>query len=104
MNSTKRICKHCGQEYEISTGLHNWKRLFNKPSFDDWLTLFMIAMVIIGAFMYYNETKQCKEVINNLDDICTKRNTILYADEQAKAEQKYVIYEQNNSADLQEYK
>ncbi|MFI5405070.1 MAG: hypothetical protein ACHQ1D_01010 [Nitrososphaerales archaeon] len=54
----------------IQRGLHNWKMLFKKPSLTDWITLFLMIIVIIGAFVYASETKACRETLANLDNIC----------------------------------
>lgn len=72
------ICVHCGQPIEMKErdrGLHNWKNLFRKPSMSDWITLFIILMVLVGAYAYNIETKQCRETLSNLDSVCMKYNT-----------------------------
>lgn len=56
----------------INRGLHNWKRLFRKPTLSDWITLGIILMVIVGAYFYYNDTKTCRETLSNIKEICLK--------------------------------
>ena len=54
-----RKCKHCGNETAVEIGVRNWKNLFRKPTIDEYITLFIILMVI---FSYY----QYKVDINNI--------------------------------------
>jgi hypothetical protein len=76
---TQRICKYCHQTYELKPGLSNWKNLFKAPTLEDWITLFILIMLIAAAFAYTTETKVCKDTLNNLDEICLKRvNSINY--------------------------
>lgn len=67
---SKRICAHCGSEYEVERGLHNWNKLFRKPTLDDFISLFIIVMVIFAGWAYQHDTKVCRETLNNLDKIC----------------------------------
>ena len=59
MKKQIRKCKYCGSETAVETGMHNWKNLFRKPTLEDYITLFIIIMVI---FSYY----QYKVDINNM--------------------------------------
>jgi hypothetical protein len=65
-----RICPCCKQEYKTQIGMNNWKNLFRKPTIDDWVTLFILIMLLVAAFAYTTETKQCRETLQNLDRIC----------------------------------
>lgn len=53
--SAHRICGRCHQEYKVETGLHNWKNLFRMPTLDEWITLFIIIMVILSAYAYKHD-------------------------------------------------
>lgn len=67
-----RICPCCKQEYKIKVGINNWKNLFRKPTLDDWITLFILIMLILASYAYIQETKACKEMVSNLDETCSK--------------------------------
>lgn len=65
------ICEACGQKIEIKDrGLHNWKNLFRMPSLNDMIMLFIIVMVLVGAWAYNHDTKICRQTLNNLPAIC----------------------------------
>jgi hypothetical protein len=71
--STKiRTCPVCGQKTEIKEG-DAWKILFRKPTFNEWVTLVLIIMVIAAAFLYQRDIRVCKETLDNLDMICAQR-------------------------------
>lgn len=72
----ERTCPHCKQKWDIKPGLNNWKNLFRWPTFDDWLTLFIITMVLLSAWAYKSDTQVCRDTVNNIEEICTKYNTI----------------------------
>ena len=67
-----RACPHCKQPYQTTVGLHNWKNLFRKPTLDDFLTLFIIILVIAAYFAYQSDTKTCRETLNNIKNICAQ--------------------------------
>lgn len=73
-NLKKRICPCCKQEVMIEVGFKkdNFKRLFRKPTLDDWITLFIIAMVILAAYAYSLDTKTCRQTLNDLPATCAK--------------------------------
>lgn len=54
----------------LNRGLHQWKRLFRKPSISDWIILGIILMVLVGSYFYYKDTKTCRETLENLPSIC----------------------------------
>jgi hypothetical protein len=63
-----RICPNCKQEVKIVTGLQNWKKLFRRPTLDDFITLFIILCVIGLFFAYQHDIKQYQDYIaNNCD-------------------------------------
>lgn len=72
MSEVVRRCHTCGQETKVDTGLHNWKNLFKAPSLNDWLMLFIIAMVLFAAYAYKTDTATCRETLANLDKICVE--------------------------------
>jgi hypothetical protein len=47
-------------------GLHNWRNLFKKPTFQDWIIMFMLIMVVLMGYAYKSETEQCRAVLQNL--------------------------------------
>jgi hypothetical protein len=59
-----RICPACKQEVLVSTGMHNWKNLFRKPTFEEMITLFIILGVIAIYFAYQYDIKQYQNYIN----------------------------------------
>ncbi len=59
-----RNCPYCKQEIKIKTGVHNFKNLFRKPTFDDFITLFIILMVMFAGYVY-------KQDITSLNDYYT---------------------------------
>ena len=68
----KRKCRYCGSEVEIKTGTDNWKSLFRKPSLDEWITLFIIIMVILSSYAYKHDIKQITEFYTN-ESYCTSK-------------------------------
>lgn len=50
--------------YIKDRGLHNWKNLFKKPRFSDWMILFMLIMVLFVAWSYSHDIKACRDYIN----------------------------------------
>jgi hypothetical protein len=60
----------------LKTGLENFKNLFRRPTFSDWITLFIIVMTLIGSYMYFQETKVCRETLSNLPTICMQYSFI----------------------------
>ena len=42
-------------------GLHNWKNLFNKPSLQDWIVLFMLIMMLFVAWSYKHDIQACRD-------------------------------------------
>ncbi len=76
-NQKDERCPTCGSVTKASKGLtkDNVRKLFSfKASFGDWITLFIIMMMLFMAWSYNNETKSCRYVINNLEDICIQYN------------------------------
>jgi len=73
-NKSVRICPFCKEPYKIKVGIHNWKKLFRKPTLDDWITLFILIMLSLASFAYIQETKQSKMFIENIDEICLNYN------------------------------
>jgi len=61
--------------YIKKRGLHNWKNLFKKPTLMEWTVLFMIIMALFIAFAYQQDTKLCREAMENLDATCIKYKT-----------------------------
>ena len=68
-----RICSNCKQEYKTEIGLQNWKNLFKKPTAEDWISLIILILLFLAAFAYIQDTKTCRETLNNLDTICAQR-------------------------------
>ena len=68
----ERVCPCCKQIYKTKVGINNWKNLFRKPTLDDWITLFILIMLILASYAYIQETKACKEMMNNLEETCSK--------------------------------
>lgn len=68
------ICQHCGSSYiPEKRGLHNWKKLFKKPSGNDWIVLILLIFTLIMTYAYMSETKTAREFASNFDAICLKR-------------------------------
>ncbi len=60
-----RICKYCKSEVQIKTGSSNWKNLFRKPTIDEWITLFIILMVILSSYAYRNDINNLNKYYND---------------------------------------
>lgn len=52
-----RKCSHCHQDVKVDIGLSgdNFKRLFRKPTIEEWVTLFIMIMVITSFFVYRSD-------------------------------------------------
>ena len=51
-------------------GLHNWRNLFNKPSFQDWMVLFMLIMVLFMVWAYQYDIGACKAMLDECREQC----------------------------------
>lgn len=49
-------------------GLHNWRNLFRKPSFQDWMILFMLIMVLFMAWAYQHDIEACQNIIKQYQE------------------------------------
>ena len=70
-----RSCPYCKSPYETKVGLNNWKNLFRKPTMDDWITLFILILLIVASYAYVQETKQSRYMITHLDETCSQYDT-----------------------------
>lgn len=73
---TIRKCSRCGSEYKINPGLSNWKRLFRKPTMEDWITLVILILLVATSYAYQHDTKICRETLQNLDTVCAARTSV----------------------------
>lgn len=67
----QRTCPYCKQHINVKTGINNWKNLFRKPTTEDWITLVILALLIMASYAYTYEMKQCKSMINNIEATCS---------------------------------
>lgn len=67
----ERICPTCHQKVDVQPGLHNAKNLFRKPTLQDWITLAILVLVLVGAYSYNIETKACREMLKNPPEFTT---------------------------------
>jgi len=44
-------------------GVHNWKNLFRKPSFTDWVIMFMLVMALFIAWAYQHDIALCQQCL-----------------------------------------
>lgn len=56
----------------LQRGVQNFKNLFRKPTFSDWVTLIILIIAIAGAYFYYEDTKTCRQTLENLPVICSQ--------------------------------
>jgi hypothetical protein len=68
-----RPCPSCGQMYEVKSP---WKALWRWPSLNEWITLFMIVMMIFGAWAYKHDVGVCQNYVKNIDAVCAQRGII----------------------------
>lgn len=66
----ERMCPACKQPINVNVGLSgdNFKNLFKWPSFQEWIILIMILMMLALAFSYKVETQLCRDTIQDLND------------------------------------
>ncbi len=71
-NEVDETCPTCGKVTEVNRGLtkQNMKKMFKKPSFQDWIIFIMLVLVIFGAWAYQNDVIQYKELIENPQELC----------------------------------
>jgi len=52
-----RKCPHCNQDMEVQLGLSkkNIKKLFKKPTMDQWITLFIMFLAVSSFLIYRYE-------------------------------------------------
>ena len=68
MEEKLRKCGACGSYYTPAQ-MSIKQRLFRRPTWNEWLTLFMMLMIIIAAFTYQRDTKVCREYIKSQQQI-----------------------------------
>lgn len=71
-----RPCPHCGQPMPIKSP---WKALFRKPTMNEWITLFIMIMMVVAAYAYKHDVGICQEYIKNFDYYCMQRGGGGYA-------------------------
>jgi len=58
-----RKCKYCGSDYELKEV--PWKkRIFSKPTGNDWFILLIILLVLFTGYRYNLETKECRRIVS----------------------------------------
>jgi hypothetical protein len=75
-NQIDELCPHCNNVVKPAKGLNkqNFKRLISlKVKFSDFLVLFILAMLLFGAWAYNRDTKECRYLVNNFDTLCIQR-------------------------------
>jgi len=74
MEPKKRTCPYCNSEIIITSP---WKNLWRKPTLNEWITLFIMVMMIFGAWAYKHDTQICRDYIANIDKICANRQSTI---------------------------
>jgi len=66
----ERKCPTCKQPIQINVGLHgeNFKNLFKWPSFQEWIIMIMLLMMLVLAYSYKIETQLCRDTLKDLDN------------------------------------
>lgn len=41
----------------------------------DWMVFFLWLMIMLLVFAYMHDTKECKKMMENIDEICTEWNS-----------------------------
>lgn len=72
MEKQIRKCKYCGNETAVNIGVHNWKNLFRKPTFEDYIMLFIILMAIISSYAYNADVNNIVEYYEG-GDYCSNQ-------------------------------
>ena len=65
-----RTCPHCGQDMPIK---NIWHELWRWPTLNEWITLFMIVMMVFVAWAYKHDMAACQNYIKNIDAICAQK-------------------------------
>lgn len=73
VNKKIRTCPHCHQKYEIKS---SWDALWRWPTLQEWLILFMMAMMVFAAWAYKHDVQTCKDFIQNADSFCLARQGV----------------------------
>ena len=64
-------CPHCNKSLiPTGRGVRNWKNLFKKPSLSDWITLFLLVLVLLACWAYARDTQVCRNTLENFDTMC----------------------------------
>lgn len=50
--------------YIEKRGLHNWKNLFRKPTFSEWIILALLLLGLFIAYAYQHDISACREYLN----------------------------------------
>lgn len=67
-----------------------WRALLRAPKGSEWLTLFMIAMVLFMAWAYKHDTAECKRVIEDPVYACQICNAVLFPEKYINRSEKEV--------------
>jgi len=75
-NEVDEVCPYCGQVTKVNRGLtrQNIKKLFRKPTIQDWIIFIIIVLTLFGAWSYQNEVQQYREMIENPQELCQAYN------------------------------
>ena len=75
-NEVDDTCPYCGQVTKVNRGLtkQNIKKLFEKPSIQDWIIFIMLILALFAALTYQNEIGYYKEIVENPRDLCFSYN------------------------------
>jgi len=72
-NKKDEVCPTCSSVTKEAKGLtkQNLKKMFRKPTPQDYIILIIIGLTILGAYTYSIEVKQYQEIIRNPRELCT---------------------------------
>jgi len=71
-NEVDEVCPTCNQVTKVNRGLtkQNLKKMFRKPTLQDWIIFIMLILTLFMAWTYQNEVQQYKEIIRNPQELC----------------------------------
>ncbi len=71
-NERDEVCPHCNQVTKVNRGLtkQNLKKMFQKPTPQDWVILIMLILAILGALSFQNEVQYYRDIFENPQELC----------------------------------
>ena len=75
-NKVDEVCPNCNQITKVNRGLtkQNLKKMFQKPTPQDWVIFIMLVLAMLGALSFQSEIQYYREILENPQELCYSYN------------------------------